>query len=194
MGITTGAQIRAARALLGWSRRRLAQAAGLHENSVKYWEDQQTISDHVYTTPVACRLMRQALQDAGVVTFSAPAPGVRLCRKSPINRAVRAQARARVMGSYRRVKEDALVTKRYDPNENSIDAHHRGPPAMCNGPVTECGDRTRSGGACRRRGTGRGGRYINHGGASTGPKTAAGRQRIADSQRRRWSNGRKEQE
>jgi transcriptional regulator with XRE-family HTH domain len=33
-----GAQIRAARALLGWRRADLATAAGLHRNAVAYWE------------------------------------------------------------------------------------------------------------------------------------------------------------
>ena len=49
-----------------------------------------------------------------------------------------------------------------------------------------CGARTRAGHPCRARGLGRGGRCRNHGGASTGPRTEAGRQRIAAAQRRRW--------
>lgn len=36
--MANGNQIRAARALLNWSQSRLADAAGLHVNSVKYWE------------------------------------------------------------------------------------------------------------------------------------------------------------
>src|SRR5258708_2472595 len=46
-----------------------------------------------------------------------------------------------------------------------------------------CGARTRAGHPCRRKGLGRGGRCPNHGGMSTGPKTEAGRQRIAMAQR-----------
>jgi hypothetical protein len=41
--------------------------------------------------------------------------------------------------------------------------------------VRLCGARTRSGGPCIAKGTGRGGRCKNHGGASTGAKTPGGR-------------------
>ena len=50
-----------------------------------------------------------------------------------------------------------------------------------------CGAKTRAGHPCQRKGLGRGGRCPNHGGASTGPKTPEGRQRIAEAQRRRWA-------
>ena len=50
-----------------------------------------------------------------------------------------------------------------------------------------CGAKTRAGHPCQRNGLGRGGRCANHGGASTGPKTPEGRQRIAEAQRRRWA-------
>jgi hypothetical protein len=50
-----------------------------------------------------------------------------------------------------------------------------------------CGAKTRAGHPCQRKGTGRGGRCLNHGGGSTGPRTDEGRQRIAEAQRRRWA-------
>jgi hypothetical protein len=50
-----------------------------------------------------------------------------------------------------------------------------------------CGARTRAGHPCRRKGLGRGGRCANHGGMSTGPRTKAGRDRIAQAQKRRWA-------
>jgi len=48
-----------------------------------------------------------------------------------------------------------------------------------------CGARTRKSTPCQRR-TYPNGRCRNHGGCSTGPKTAAGKQRIAAAQRLRW--------
>ncbi|MFM9941239.1 MAG: helix-turn-helix domain-containing protein [Hyphomicrobiaceae bacterium] len=78
--LVTGAQIKAARALLGWRRIDLAAAAGLHRNAVAYWEGQPRMPR---SEPFACRKMRAALQSAGVVTVSTPAPGVCLLSAGP---------------------------------------------------------------------------------------------------------------
>ena len=51
----------------------------------------------------------------------------------------------------------------------------------------ECGARTRRGTQCIREALANG-RYPNHGGLSTGPKTKAGKKRIADAQKKRWAN------
>src|SRR5262245_39208600 len=52
-----------------------------------------------------------------------------------------------------------------------------------------CAARTRRGTRCQRRALDNN-RCPNHGGLSTGPKTAAGRQRISEAQRRRWAEWR----
>jgi hypothetical protein len=49
-----------------------------------------------------------------------------------------------------------------------------------------CGAKTRAGRACRMRVEFGKARCRLHGGLSTGPKTEAGRARIAEAQRRRW--------
>jgi hypothetical protein len=62
---------------------------------------------------------------------------------------------------------------------------HRGRPA--------CGALARSTGLpCKRTVLGRGGRCSNHGGMSTGPRTAEGRQRCTEAARRRWAAWRAE--
>ena len=43
MGVRSGRQIVAARALVGWSQSELAVAAGLHRNSVLYWEQRDVV-------------------------------------------------------------------------------------------------------------------------------------------------------
>jgi hypothetical protein len=48
-----------------------------------------------------------------------------------------------------------------------------------------CGARTRTGSPCKRPGL-RNGRCPNHGGLSSGPKTKAGKRRIAFAQKQRW--------
>lgn len=52
-----------------------------------------------------------------------------------------------------------------------------------------CEAKTRTGGACQAPAT-QNGRCKLHGGRSTGPKSEAGRQRIAEAQRRRWERWR----
>jgi hypothetical protein len=52
---------------------------------------------------------------------------------------------------------------------------------------SRCGAKTRAGGSCQCKGLGRGGRCKFHGGLSSGPKTEAGRRRIAEAQRKRWA-------
>jgi hypothetical protein len=76
----SGAQIKAARALLGWRRIDLAAAAGLHRNAISYWEGQRRMPRR---EPFACERMRAALLSAGVVTVSTPAPGVCLLSAGP---------------------------------------------------------------------------------------------------------------
>jgi hypothetical protein len=55
-----------------------------------------------------------------------------------------------------------------------------------------CEARTRAGTACRCKAL-KNGRCKFHGGMSTGPRTLAGRQRIADAQRQRWRSHRAEE-
>jgi hypothetical protein len=50
----------------------------------------------------------------------------------------------------------------------------------------QCGAKTRAGGSCLVRVEYGSSRCRFHGGLSTGPKTANGRARIAEAQRRRW--------
>jgi len=51
----------------------------------------------------------------------------------------------------------------------------------------KCGAKTRHGTPCQMKPVSRSRRCRLHGGLSTGPKTAEGRERIAEAQRRRWA-------
>ncbi len=73
---TSGNQIRAARALIGWRRDELAAASGLHPNAVKYWETRRDFSNREANEPVGLQRIRDALEGAGVVAIAEPAPGV----------------------------------------------------------------------------------------------------------------------
>ena len=62
-----GAQIRAARALLGWSQRDLARAATVHVNSIRYWERHHWLSLRLIESPTTgAKQIVAALQGVGV--------------------------------------------------------------------------------------------------------------------------------
>lgn len=52
--------------------------------------------------------------------------------------------------------------------------------------AVRCGARTRKGTPCQAQGRGRGGKCKYHGGMSTGPRTAEGKQRCREAALRRW--------
>lgn len=75
--IRTGAQIRAARALLGLKRADLARAAKLHPNAVKYCEARQVVPLG-FSPPYAVARIEKALRELGVIATADPHPGVQL--------------------------------------------------------------------------------------------------------------------
>ena len=76
MNIISGRQLRAARVLAGLTQRQLADAIGVHERAVRYWEAKE---DRPPTSTLEFLMrMEAALRDHGVAVFSAPTPGARL--------------------------------------------------------------------------------------------------------------------
>lgn len=76
----TGNQLRAARALIGWSQAQVAQAAGISVPTVKRAEGQAAIS----ASADAIAALRAALETAGVVFLAenGGGPGVRLKKQT----------------------------------------------------------------------------------------------------------------
>jgi len=72
--MVTGAQIRAARGLLNWTVRELAQRSGVHRNTVTRIETDDTQSGYSIET------IKRAIEEAGVefITENGGGPGVRL--------------------------------------------------------------------------------------------------------------------
>jgi ribosome-binding protein aMBF1 (putative translation factor) len=73
--VITGAQIRAGRELLGWTRFQLGQRASLHEAIVARAE---SATGAVPITPFQHVLLRNALETAGVEFTNGDEPGVKL--------------------------------------------------------------------------------------------------------------------
>jgi len=68
----TGNQMRAARALAGVTQQDVADAAGVHVNSIRYWESKKSMDRSGY----AIGRVENALRNFGVEFTFHPAPGV----------------------------------------------------------------------------------------------------------------------
>jgi len=76
VAMITGSQIRAARALLGWTSQQLASASGIHYATISRAEQSEGIPG-IRTTSLDT--LRRALEDAGIIFLCADGgPGVRL--------------------------------------------------------------------------------------------------------------------
>ena len=72
----TSAQIRAGRALVNWTVRKLAEQAGIHRNTVTNIETERSLGDDATLDAI-----RRALEKAGVEFTNGKRPGVRLKSK-----------------------------------------------------------------------------------------------------------------
>lgn len=70
------AQVKMARAALGWSMDKLGKAAGVHRNTVANFETEVYAGD-----PATLQKIRRALEKAGIEFTNGDAPGVRLKRR-----------------------------------------------------------------------------------------------------------------
>lgn len=174
--IVIGAQIRAARSLLGWSRHDLARAAGLHPNAVAYWEQTVTIPVGRHQ-PHACRKIAEALHRSDVEFVGHAKPGVRLVKND--NFVMRPPSRARARHGV------IPIISRQEAWPPITQSHGY----QVTAPRIACGARTRASGSCRAKAMANH-RCRLHGGLSSGPKTIAGRARIAEAQRKRWAKWR----
>jgi transcriptional regulator with XRE-family HTH domain len=73
MRLVTSAQVRAARGLLNWTVRDLAEKAGVHRNTVTNIETERYAGDSE-----TLEAIRRALEKAGVEFTNGKRPGVRL--------------------------------------------------------------------------------------------------------------------
>jgi transcriptional regulator with XRE-family HTH domain len=76
--LVTGRQLRAARALAGWTQKDSAAAVNIDERTVRFWERKH---DRRPTGAPNDARIEQALCDAGVILFADPTPGARLAKK-----------------------------------------------------------------------------------------------------------------
>ena len=124
--IITGRQLRAARTLAGLTQKQLAQAVGVHERAVRYWEAK---NDNAPTsTPSSLEMIEAALRDRGVIVFAEPTPGVRLVPLPPdrIDRRGGREGHLPLTGKFKFLKRFPAEVNRGDsqgPAEERVYAH-----------------------------------------------------------------------
>ena len=166
----TGAELRALRERNRLSRPALAALAGLHPDTVRYWERKALVDLRGH----APHLMLKAL-GAEHLSRKGKYPGPRFDGGFSDTST---RARDRVLSSVEQA--DALALASYRRRLALRAATARVP----------CGAKTRKGTPCRAKSEPGRKRCRFHGGLSTGPKTAEGLARIAEAQRRRWASAR----
>ena len=151
-GFLNAAELRACRAVLGWTQLKLAQRAGFNVRTVKYHEAKRGRVDGV-----APGRFRDLFESAGL-------------RLSPLPE--------------RRIEPNPGLWVRVQLSDQVLPS--RTPSMKPTKPLKrQCGAKTRKGNPCVAQPIPGSNRCKNHGGLSTGPKTAEGRARIAEAQRAR---------
>ncbi len=155
----TGAELRQHRRAAGLSQEELAEQVGVTRDTVRYWEAKAEVN----LRQVAPRRFLEVLGLGGLSDTSAPARGWGLTQ--PRTWETRLDARL------------AAEQARAEAREEKRAARAR----------VSCGAQTRKGHPCRLLSEPGRSRCKFHGGRSTGPRTAEGRARIGEAQRRRWA-------
>lgn len=152
--------LRQIRQKAGWSQPELARRAGVHLQTVKYWETERPDTRR---DGHACELFAKAFTKAG---FPAQVPTYSR-RYSAIS----------VTPAQNCVGQNQPANAPVQ-NLSKLDIQ------------SQCGAKTRSGKPCQMKPQPGKSRCALHGGLSTGPMTEAGRQKIAEAQRARWERHR----
>ncbi len=183
----TGAALKAARKAGGLSQTALGIKAGISRHAVSYWECRETVDPRSW----AVRQMAEAEPQIQTLLrawwTNTRGREMGFTPKSILPIYFRSNARARD-GSYRLSAMDALLEAAITLELSRMQEREAQRRARLR--VT-CGAKTtRKGTPCRNKSEPGRKRCKFHGGRSTGPKTAEGRQRIVDAQLRRWAEWR----
>lgn len=180
----SGAEMRAARKAGGLSQTALGAKAGIGRHAVSYWECRAQIDPRGW----AVRRMAEAepriqalLQGWSTITRGR---GMGVSPRHVLPDYLRSNARAGD-GSYRPSALDAelaaAMTRELSRRQEREAQRHARLRVICGAKTT------RKGTPCKNLSEPGRKRCKFHGGRSTGPKTAEGRERIAQAQRRRWA-------
>lgn len=186
----TGAELKAARKFGGLSQTELGAKAGISRHAISYWESRSSVDPRGWAVQRMAQAEPriQALFQAWVTNTRGRGMGVNLPFVLPVYSGSNARARD---GSYRPSALDALLA---EANTHVLSVMKEKEAQRRARLRVICGARTtRKGTPCRNKSEPGRKRCKFHGGRSTGPKSAEGRERIAEAQRTRWAKWRDRQ-
>jgi hypothetical protein len=179
----TGVMLSAARRHISLTQCEVASAARIHVNSVKRLERAETV-----TSWYALGRVARVLLDKGAAIPEAWLNWPAAQRAaSPPPRSIEeifAKSDAKAEAEFQRYLNRTGTRACARARHGVLSA---GPIGQLTPVKLRCEARTRAGTACRCKAL-KNGRCKFHGGMSTGPRTLAGRQRIAEAQRQRWES------
>lgn len=178
-----GAELKAARKRAGLTQAALGAKARISRQAVSYWECRKTIDPRGWAVQRMAEVEPQigALLQAWCTNTHAREMGLRLKAMFPLSRGrTGRQGRAGPPSALDALLEAAITHELIRMKER--EAQRRARLRVTCGAKT-----TRKGTACRNKSEPGRKRCKFHGGRSTGPKTAEGRERIAEAQRKRWA-------
>jgi transcriptional regulator with XRE-family HTH domain len=157
--LLTGADLRTHRIAAGLTQAQLARRAGVGRHAVQYWEAKGDIVKPQYAPKLFCEVLGMPYYWRS----NARAGGWGLTWLDRMQARLDAEAEARLIHLRTREAERHACRR------------------------VICGAKTRKGLSCRNKSEAGKARCKFHGGKSTGPKTAEGKARIAEAQRKRWA-------
>lgn len=182
----SGAELKAARKRAGLTQAVLGAKASISRQAVSYWECRKTIDPRGWAVKRMAEVEPQigALLQAWCTNTHARGMGLRLKAMFPLSK-VRTGRRGRAAppSALDALLEAAITHELSRMKER--EAQRRASLRVTCGAKT-----TRKGTACRNKSEPGRKRCKFHGGRSTGPRTAEGRQRVVDAQLKRWAEWR----
>lgn len=182
-----GAELKAARKRAGLTQAALGARASLSRQAVSYWECRKTIDPSGWAVQRMAEVEPQirALLQAWCTNTHAREMGLRLKATLPLSKGrTGRRGRAAPPSALDALLEAAITHELIRMKEREAQRRARLR-------VTCAAKTTRKGTPCRNKSEPGRKRCKFHGGRSTGPRTAEGRQRIVDAQLKRWAEWRR---
>ena len=180
----SGQELAAIRREAGMTQTQLARAAGIGRHAVSYWEQKPSADAWGWAPRQMFEVLAIRVVPHINTSTRAGAPARHGVLPQLDRYIAEAIAREEARLAVKKTAKQARLADRQNVTQDRLRAKEKVAQARRRVP---CGAMTRKGQPCRMLSVPGRRRCKLHGGLSTGPRTAEGRERIAEAQRRRWA-------